>query len=93
MNANEIAFGEETTMTTARDIADLLKRLLDEAGEFRFDVCDLDSDPSIDAFVESRLHECRAETFKECDIPTSDEGIVLSLADGSEFQITIIRSR
>jgi hypothetical protein len=80
-------------MTTTRDIEDLLKTLLAEAGEFRFDVCALDSDPSIDAFVESRLHECRAETFEERGLLTSDAGIVLSLADGSEFQITIVRSR
>ncbi len=32
-------------------------------------------------------------TFEQVGMLTSDQGLVLSLADGSEFQITIVQSR
>jgi len=66
-------------MTTAQDIVDLLQTLLFEAWEYEDG--------------ESPLYGCRTSTFEERGLLTSDEGIVLSLADGSEFQITIVRSR
>jgi len=66
-------------MTTAQDIVDLLQTLLFEAWEYEDG--------------EGPLYGCRTSTFEERGLLTSDEGIVLSLADGSEFQITIVRSR
>lgn len=33
------------------------------------------------------------ETFKDAEVLTNNAGIVLRLMDGSEFQITIVRSR
>ena len=66
-------------MTTAQDIVDLLQTLLFEAWEYEDG--------------EGPLYGRRTDTFEERELLTSDEGIVLSLADGSEFQITIVRSR
>ena len=66
-------------MTTAQDIVDLLQTLLFEAWEY--------------GDGEGPLCGCRTSTFEERGLLTSDAGIVLSLADGSEFQITVVRSR
>lgn len=35
----------------------------------------------------------RVRTFEEAGVMTYDKGLVISLPDGSEYQITIIRSR
>jgi hypothetical protein len=35
----------------------------------------------------------RIETFHEVGILTSDPGLVVSMTDGSEFQITVVQSR
>lgn len=32
-------------------------------------------------------------TFREAGLLTSDQGLVLTLSDGSEFQITVVKSR
>jgi hypothetical protein len=37
--------------------------------------------------------EIEAETFEEAGVLTTDQGLVLTLGDGSQFQITILRSR
>lgn len=36
--------------------------------------------------------ECRVATFEEAGVLTMNGGVVLTLGDGSEFQITIVRS-
>jgi len=33
------------------------------------------------------------ESFSQAGLMTGDEGLVLTLADGSEFQLQIVRSR
>lgn len=35
----------------------------------------------------------RACTFEDAGIMTTDRGLVLTMADGTEFQVTIVRSR
>ena len=35
----------------------------------------------------------RVKTFEEAGVMTYDKGLVISLPDGSEYQITIIQSR
>jgi hypothetical protein len=35
----------------------------------------------------------RSETFREAGILSNNKGLVVRLEDGSEFQITIVRSR
>lgn len=34
----------------------------------------------------------RVSTFREHGLLTSDDGLVVRLADGSEFQVTVVRS-
>lgn len=76
-------------MPTTAEIAELLKTLLEETGRCR----DGEDLPVDEIDVDSRLCRYRTDTFEERGILTSNDGIVLSLADGSEFQITIVRSR
>lgn len=33
------------------------------------------------------------DTFKDCGILTQNKGLVVTMDDGSEFQVTIVRSR
>lgn len=35
----------------------------------------------------------RINTFEECGILTRDQGFVICMEDGKEFQVTIVRSR
>ena len=74
---------------TARALSELLKSLLNEIAECRLDdvlaISDLDE--------KGQLSECQAETFRECGLLIGNDGIVLSMVDGSEFQITVVRSR
>lgn len=77
-------------MATTSQIAETLKYLLAEAGNCLrlhepLDIEDVDG--------EGLIEDCNADTFDECGILTSNDGIVLSLADGSEFQITVVRSK
>lgn len=39
----------------------------------------------------SEIHNVR--TYDDAGLMTSDDGVVLYLADGSQFQLTIVRSR
>lgn len=75
-------------MTTQR-MSELLKNLLEEIGGCQPD--DLLTVAEIDE--EGVLSECQAVTFRDCGLLTSNDGIILSTVDGSEFQITIVRSK
>jgi hypothetical protein len=39
------------------------------------------------------LEDARVETYEEAGVLTTNRGLVLRLRDGSEFQLTIVRSR
>jgi hypothetical protein len=39
------------------------------------------------------LQRCHVRSFEEAMLLTSDEGFVLHMADGSEFQVTIRQSK
>ena len=64
-------------MTTAQ-VQSLLIELFDLLDEFPTDV--------------DRAISC-VRTFADADILTRDSGVVVTAADGSEFQVTIVRSR
>lgn len=72
-----------------RDLTGLFQLLLDGVGQCQ----DGDELPVDEIDCESRLAGCRAQTFEDVGLLTRNDGIVLSLADGSEFQITVVRSR
>lgn len=46
-----------------------------------------------DMFTENGLAVTRAENFGERGMLTQNAGLVITLADGSEYQVTVVRSR
>ena len=46
----------------------------------------------VDEDEESVIGGCRVTTFSDAGLLTRDRGLVVTLADGSEFQVTIVRS-
>jgi hypothetical protein len=54
---------------------------------------DIASDEELQASLDHPgLANAQVKTFEDAGLLTRDRGIVLSLEDGSEFQITIVRS-
>lgn len=45
-----------------------------------------------DAIAEGTGGEARTQSFADAGVLTTNEGIVLRLPDGREFQITVVRS-
>ena len=43
--------------------------------------------------VEPRYYITDVRTFEEAGVPSEDRGLVLTMSDGSEYQLTIVRSR
>jgi len=42
---------------------------------------------------EELTEESRVQTFQEAGLLTRDEGLVIRLPDGNEFQITVVQSK
>lgn len=55
-------------------------------------ICDR-SESTVEMFAENGIEVTRAENFGERGVLTRNAGLVLTLADGSEYQITVVRSR
>ena len=54
---------------------------------------DIASDEELQASLDQpALANAQVKTFEDAGLLTRDRGIVLSLKDGSEFQITIVQS-
>ena len=68
-------------MNAAR-LADVIKELLDTY-----------ADCGADALGELALDGANVGTFAEAGVMTMNEGLVITLADGSEFQVTVVQSR
>ncbi len=49
--------------------------------------------PLVDPDGETETEIAGSLTFEDADVLTRDRGLVVTLTDGSEFQITIVRSR
>lgn len=62
-----------------QELADIIDAALD-------DYDDTDDDES-----DSPIKPSRTRTFEEAGLLTTDKGLVLSFADGSEFQVTIVK--
>ena len=43
--------------------------------------------------VEPRYYITDVRTFEEAGVPSEDRGLVVTMSDGSEYQLTIVRSR
>ena len=46
-----------------------------------------------DLEVEPRYYISSVQTFEEAGVPSEDRGLVVTMSDGSEYQITIVKSR
>jgi hypothetical protein len=46
-----------------------------------------------DLAVEPPYYITSVRTFEEAGVPSEDRGLVVTMADGSEYQITIVRSQ
>jgi hypothetical protein len=46
-----------------------------------------------DLAVESPYYITSVRTFEEAGVPSEDRGLVVTMADGSEYQIMIVRSQ
>ena len=46
-----------------------------------------------DLAAEPSYYVRRVQTFEEAGVPIEDRGLVVTMADGSEYQITIVESR
>ncbi len=46
-----------------------------------------------DLEVEPRYYVSSVRTFEEAGVSTEDRGLVVTMSDGSEYQLTIIKSR
>ncbi len=42
---------------------------------------------------DTALEGCRVRTFEDAGVMTYNKGVVVTLPDGSEFQVTIVQSR
>jgi hypothetical protein len=43
--------------------------------------------------ITDELEDLRVRSFEEDGVLTNDKGLVITLADGSEYQLTIVQSR
>ncbi len=59
---------------------------IDTAKEFALCMSDI-----VDQFLEDELKD--VQSFEEAGVLTSDAGFVVRLKDGSEFQVTVVKSR
>ncbi len=46
-----------------------------------------------DLEVEPRYYITSVQTFEEAGVPSEDRGLVVTMSDGSEYQLTIVKSR
>jgi hypothetical protein len=46
-----------------------------------------------DLEVEPRYYITSVRTFEETSVPTEDRGLLVTMSDGSEYRITIVKSR
>ena len=46
-----------------------------------------------DLEVEPRYYITSVQTFEEAGVPSEDRELVVAMSDGSEYQLTIVKSR
>lgn len=74
---------------TSGAVTELLHDLLNEIGRCQTD----DAMTTAELDPEGRLLQCRADSFRDRGVLSLNDGIMLRLNDGTEFQVTIVRSR
>lgn len=58
------------------------------AADFTFELQE-----AIEAYEDTPTENARVSTFEECGLLTRNEGLVVRLPDGSEFQVTVVQSK
>jgi len=71
------------------DLQDLLLELLEEAMSADAD----DEDDPLAEYAARAVAIRRVRTYADEDMLTSDKGLVVRMDDGSEYQLSIVRSR
>ena len=46
-----------------------------------------------DLEVEPRYYITNVQTFEEAGVPSEERGLIVTMSDGSEYQITIVKRR
>ncbi len=46
-----------------------------------------------DLEVELRYYITNVQTFEEAGVPSEERGLIVTMSDGSEYQITIVKRR
>ena len=72
-------------MKTEQQVQDTLHELLETLS------CDIEFAEELG--IETGLTDATFTTFEDAGIMTYNKGLVIKFADGSEFQITIVKSR
>jgi hypothetical protein len=70
-------------------VADLIRNTL----EMVRDLHDTDTGCCVEEDIGEALNGAEMRSYEEAQILTRDGGFVLELPDGSEFQVTVVRSR
>ena len=83
-----------TEPMTAADLSETLENLFETITDAREmeDTSDL-ADAMLDAVDDLTPEVDSVRSFESAGVMTSDAGLVVRLADGSEFQITIVQSK
>jgi hypothetical protein len=81
---------DQATITDTNDIEARLATILNDLIDER-EICD--PDPALEEIAECVEGMERVSTFSDEGILTTDAGLVLRMGDGTEFQITIVRSK
>ena len=72
-------------MKTEQNVQDSLHELLETLS--------YDKEFGYDFGLETNLEDAIVTTFEQAGILTNNKGLVIQYADGSEFQITIVKSK
>jgi hypothetical protein len=51
------------------------------------------AESTVEMFAENGIEVTHAENFGESGVLTRNAGLVITLADGAEYQVTVVRSR
>lgn len=69
------------------------EQIANAIGELMMSFCDEDDLLSVAEELSEELSIETVHTFAEAGVMTTNEGLVVGLDDGSEFQVTVVQSR
>ena len=82
---------------TAEELQTTLINAIETLAEARDEIADENDEGTLADYLRDMVDDAEgvtdAVTFRDAGLLTSNVGVVLRLADGAEFQITIVQSR